>query len=323
MGTSCTVALLSLLLFITASIAVTIYPYAGQRGIPGIHTKKFRGITHADLTTPVESSYRQVLSNPPPVGNTFKAVVDFASTYKAWLFVNGRFISKIARPSFYGTFPIDVKNGDVIAVKATGKNGIFGVIASVSYKNAHHVTSSSDWKAHKFAMFGNDQSNWRTREFSSCKWNNPEQVPLPPNELRATRFPYKTGARYVWFPTDGMKDSETIFLRHVIGGETCKDNKKELSISGQSESGGNGNIFCRCKQTIGRKGMCWTLRNPSRKEGRCMWRTCDTKYECVVGIARASGVCIRRFATEKVIPTGQPHHCKTVPSNAEFYVPYH
>lgn len=252
----------------------------------------------------------------------FDVTIHLAAVYKAWLFVNGRYITRLSNTTYSRKVTLSVKNGDVIGVKSAASNHAYGVIISAFYLDKNHVSGGSDWKAHSFQPFDQDYS-WRERGFSSCKWMTAEKIGMPVKEKRAVDFPYKTGSKYVWAGRGKEGYPENVLLRHVIGGEKCNEHVDENieTISGQSSEDPE---YCRCKVTQGRKGKCWELQDMKKSEGRCVWRACDGKYECVSGNVdeRGSRICMKRVALEKVVPSGVARHCKKMATRSVFYVLY-
>lgn len=245
------------------------------------------------------------------------ATISFAADNRAWVFLNGRLLAKNFRPRTVKTIRKGLKPGDVIAVGTKNMGGASGVIVDVFYKGDHFATGRGHWKARKYRA--SLRRRWRLKQYSSCKWKDPVIVDTAANLITAPQFPSSSGARYVWAPPYGRGMKSASLLRFVVGGEKCP-RKTNVAVGGQSE--GEKERFCRCKMTTGREGTCYDMVSATRKRGRCKVRQCETKYECVANSAKGSKVCIRRVASEKVIPSGKPGRCIRVGSDSIFYVPY-
>lgn len=144
--------------------------------------------------------------------------VSFHAIHSSWLFINGRQIRDDHDKRIHihsHTF----KKGDVIAIKASNKGGLYGVIAWVHANMGKYATAVDDWKAVK--MFTTNME-WTRQSYDSCRWPKAVNSPRdrsPPGTGSSALGPYAFGAKYVW--ARGAASGDTIFLRLVIGGETC------------------------------------------------------------------------------------------------------
>lgn len=249
-------------------------------------------------------------------GNRNRSKIRFSADQRAVLFINGVRIAAIRNPKRYKFVSRSLKRGDVVAIVAQnrGRRGR-GVIADVFHGKRHFATGSRSWRAHFFAPRKGRPFRQTQKSFSSCKWNRAVPVAKGTQLVRASRFPYKrTGARYVWAAA-GRKQRSVVVIRFVVGGENCSRNE---IVQGQN----NGKRTCKCRRSNGRNGICWEMINPTGTGNRCRSRVCDVKYECVGSRLAGSKICIRRIATEKVVPTGTPGICTKEDTNSVFYVPY-
>lgn len=255
--------------------------------------------------------------NCPSKGKKTLATISFTADNRAWLFLNGRLLATNFRPKAFKTVKRRLKRGDVIAVGAKNMGGAYGVIVDVLYKGRHFSTGRGYWKAHKYVASW--RRRWRLKSYSSCHWQAPVPVNTGAGVITSRSFPYSSGARYVWASPQGQGMLKASLLRLVIGGEKCVRNNAN-GIVGQSE--GTTGKFCRCRVAVGRTGTCYEMHNPTVRKGRCSMRDCETKYECVGNTTKGTKVCIKRIATEKVLPSGERGQCVKVQTNTAFFVPY-
>lgn len=229
------VVFLSLLLCTTSKDVVTnnlkaenVVPPTGT----DIKAMKIQSGPHNPLISPDLGVSTRTSSISSSQG-TYTATITFSADDVSWLLVNGRVLMNNTSPSQYKTVTTTVKNGDVVGLLAHNKGGSFGAIIDVFYNKRHFSTGSSHWKAHKFV--GSMRRRWMRQRFSSCSWRRPVRIRPRPQIIRARGFPYRTtGAAYVWAKRRGNGNRNTIFLRHVVGGEKCGISSKKKRRTGQN-----------------------------------------------------------------------------------------
>lgn len=243
------------------------------------------------------------------------ATIRFSGDDLSWLYINGGLVSRTKNPKRFVMIRRRLKRGDVVSVGARNLGRGYGFVADVFYRGRHFATGSRYWKATTYVpSLG---AKWRFKRFSSCAWPRAIVVGRRNRFIKAIGFPYRsTGAKYVWAARAGGKVGKLVVLRFVVGGEKCSNGGgNKIGVDSAKRT-------CRCKIAVGRKGICWQLNSPTRRFGRCTSRVCEAKYECVANGDKANKICIRRIATEKIVPTSRPGHCRKIEVRTEFYVPY-
>lgn len=272
----------------------------------------------------------------------------FAADNQGAVFVNGIRKDSVSHWMQVGRVTVYLSKGDVVSIKAVDFGVWYGVVADLEYDGEHYGTGSNDWKAmKKFDLVGvHNKDAWMLPEYSSCKWPAAEIRPREDEYFagKAKDFPTSLKAKYVWAEDAGENDK--IFMRLVVGGEACGQAKtlppptREINgenvqvtggatletgttLGGQSDD--SGTAACPCKiSTATSPGICWEM--IENGDGRCFWRDCEDRYECVLSDEEAPFMCIRRWASEKVVHVsgaGQEDYCnKTSTTPTEFYSPY-
>ena len=154
----------------------------------------------------------------PSPGGAHPSHVFFSADNMASLYLNGVFKASMSHWSFFATAQLNLKPGDVIAIKARDYGSWYGAIAALHYRGKFYVTGTERWKTRKAFSSSTD---WMKPSYDACIW---PYATLRPgsgswNRGKSPYFPYYTGARYVWAPDAGVGDE--IFLRFRIGGEAC------------------------------------------------------------------------------------------------------
>lgn len=265
-----------------------------------------------------------------------------AAQTNARLFHNRYYVGSITNWRHKRVFPIHVKYGDSIEITSRGTKKHHGVIALVKMGGKVFATGGRGKKHFKTVVAKSvgplTHKKWATPDFNTCNWFMP--VPLKPQPQKlgrrrkgvryAKRFPYGSGAKYVWAPFEN--EGSTIYLRFVVGGEKCPSPSPTPSPtpSPNSESVDRGAKKCACKQVSVSLGDCFEYFNPRFKNilwkrGRCKRRPCVARYECAEPGVHTRTLCVRRFAKTEVQQVGRVFrgHCKTVRIKPRpFYVPY-
>lgn len=257
--------------------------------------------------------------------------VILASLTSARLFHNRYYVGSVKGWKNRGVFPIRAKYGDSIEITSQGTPNHYGVVALVKVGYRKYVTGKG--RHFKVTVAKNENfkthKQWATPKFNSCKWERPVAIkPQPQYRLRkgryARKFPFQTGAKYVWAPND--KTGSTIYIRLVIGDEICPSPSPSPPVSPA------GAKRCRCVLVRNSTpGECFEYQNPkfnsivNNRRARCKRRTCAPRYECVSRGVRTRTMCVRRFATTEIQKADKIFRgmCKTVPiSRKPFYVLY-
>lgn len=158
-----------------------------------------------------------------------KHIINFAATSLARIYLNRERITTVVEHWDVKRLAVDLRKGDVIAVRpedVAGKTG-YGTIISIEDANGNHiVTGRDEWRAIKASPSEDNGSAWMLPSANVCHW--PKAVINTIVDIAPT-FPFKeTGSQYVWASNAG--EGDTIFLRHKIGGEDCTCNR----VSGRS-----------------------------------------------------------------------------------------
>lgn len=158
-------------------------------------------------------------------GNVFMAADDSAR-----LFVNGKLIAAVNKPTALVQSRHAFKKGDVIGIQARDIGGAYGVITAIITPTMKILTGSGAWRATKAYKMpaGMSQNAWSMPGFSACSWLSPVLAPkgyaVPPS------LPIEmNGATYVWAANSEGKSS--IYLRYRIGGEACTGKSVRVSFS--------------------------------------------------------------------------------------------
>lgn len=262
-----------------------------------------------------------------------------AAQTNARLFHNQYYVGSVTRWNRKDVFPIRVKYGDSIEIISTGTKKYHGVVALIKVGHKRFVTGGRGKKHFKTIVAKSvgtmTHKNWATPRFNSCNWFMP--VPLKPQPQKlgrrphhkgvryAKRFPFSSGAKYVWAPYES--EGSTIYMRFVVGGEKCPSPTPTTS---PKPSPNRGAKRCACKQVSVSLGDCFQyynsrFKNMLWKRGRCKRRPCVAKYECTEPGVQSKTLCVRRFTKLEVQQVGRVFRglCKTVRIKpTPFYVPY-
>ena len=144
------------------------------------------------------------------------AVLYVAADNLADIYLNGDLLAKTYDWKNYVSYPLSVKNGDVIAVEASDVGVVYGVIAALVSGRKRCVTrvNRGPWRAILSSKVLNQ--NWKRKKFNSWSWSFPSAATVtPPHPGTAPKFPYhSTGAQYVWARGGGV--NSRVALRLVV-----------------------------------------------------------------------------------------------------------
>lgn len=266
-------------------------------------------------------------------GRSYISFITFAADDNCTVFVNGNPVGQTFNWETVGKARIPLATGDVISMIASDKGLWYGAVMDVKFRRQHYATGQDGWKAvKKFeAREGVNEKAWMLPEYSGCLWPDVKILSNPQRMIagKARGFPSRSKAKYVWASNAG--ESDTIFLRHMLGGENCSnviskgvsevmpkkaiDGKKNTvnieiaSPSGNSTNEAKGRIvdsssdrYCICRERVVENlGTCWDMVNPGDVSGYCESRGCGPTFECAPGDPKASMICERKTLNKRVI----------------------
>lgn len=252
-----------------------------------------------------------------------QAVISFAANDEAWLFLNHEEKGHLKDPNAVKVVVLDVKRGDVIALKVKGNGTRKGVAVNVEYEGINYPSNgerNGSWKAMKST---GTYTSWMLPLYSSCRWWRPTRT--RDGVIEAVDFPYvKTGASYVWASSYGQGDINNIWMRLVVGEENCRsgsaDSRKRVQLCDLSTpacqaiwglipgfTGGESSTDfdpeeCKCRRTDGPLSKCYRMEREGSRFGRCRLELCGDKYECVEDGEESLLTCMKRTAKSLVVP---------------------
>lgn len=153
---------------------------------------------------------------------SYTATITFAVTDRGTLYHNGKRLKTVKNPEKVHSIRHVVSDGDVISFLTVSLQSSGGLIADIRYGDRHEVSSrSSSYRAQPAFP----SSKWNTPQYSDCSWPSPQKVKRESLTYLAKKFPFSTGARYVW--PESSPPAATAYFRLVIGGSQC--NKRQDS----------------------------------------------------------------------------------------------
>lgn len=168
-----------------------------------------------------EPSEEPYLVAPIPPVTSKTAVISFAANDEVELVINGVSVAVIRDWTMVGTVRRELKDGDVVGIRAKNRGGFYGVIAAIEMAEKNYVTGDGSWKATTSFKIPGKYLQWAETVWSSCKWDVASVLPDSDKwvEGKSRSFPYATGAKYVWAANGG--EFNGIYIRFVVGGEKC------------------------------------------------------------------------------------------------------
>lgn len=227
------------------------------------------------------------------------AVVTVAATDSASVFVNGRHVMDIKSRLRTKAMRLQLGKGDVIALKVMDKRyknrREFGFAVDVKYEKKRIVTKEGgEWKV--TAMYKTEEPSeqfaFMHGDFDDCSWDAPVLPRYPPRK-RATPFPYKHGARYVW-ARNAQKEGSVVFARMVIEDEPNRCN----GMVGQRDH--RSMEPCDCEMVASAKNsICYYFKD--WRNHHCDDRECEPKYVCTGRDATPQSLlCIRKEISHRI-----------------------
>lgn len=269
----------------------------------------------------IRETYRRYNPYYIAPGRKYNATVYFAAHGFAKLFLNGVRKASVYNWRVSRTTSFLVRKYDVISIAALNKQSSGGVIAGVIIKGKHYATGSWHWRARHPKRY--IKKTWMVRRRGFC-WSRP-RLYRGRKSHRARNIPYAYGAKYVWpmrYPL-GMKRGA--ILRFVVGGNGCRHMKwrppGKSPRKPKPKPRPSGKKYCRCKLAKAKRGVCFELKNPKQRVGRCKRRRCERSYECVVNGSRRLPLCIRRYAFDKVVLIKRGK-CRKIRVKQVLWLPY-
>lgn len=147
---------------------------------------------------------------------TYTATITFAVTGRGALYHNGKKLKTVKNSKKSYTVRRVVAEGDIISFLTVSLQSPGGLIADVRYGQRHEVTSrSSSFRAQPAFPC----KSWKTNHYSDCSWPGPRVVETKSLTRFAKKFPFSTGARYVW--PGSSPPAATAYFRLIIGDSPC------------------------------------------------------------------------------------------------------
>lgn len=146
----------------------------------------------------------------------FMTAVEFSSTGRALLYINGILASESTRARSHVTVRRPLGAGDVIALVVTSRENRSDAIVSIKRAFLDSVTGGAGWHAVGATTVQSSGNVWMLNSFNGCTWPIAKKLP---RLKRSISFPYDGTAAYV--TARRSKLCEMVFLRHEIQGESC------------------------------------------------------------------------------------------------------
>lgn len=152
------------------------------------------------------------------------------------LFINGERVQRANR-SWQTSHLItqELKEGDVVAIKAKNRGGGAGVMAEILY-NGQRIGTSLEWKVTR-----SYQEGWQGPDFNDCHWRGVATVSQYRSPADVEGMPSDTPAKWIW-DSDPVNNDE-VYLRYTIGGNDCititADDSYILFLNGKRIGSGN------------------------------------------------------------------------------------
>lgn len=155
-----------------------------------------------------------------------RATITFTADNEVELFINGFLVDWNTDWRVVASEAVDLRNGDVIAMRARDFGDGYGAVAAVRFANGNLLvtggTYDAEWRGLEAFAIEADPNAWMYKTYNDCNWPAVNGLGNDPKVTGIARaFPLAaTKAEYVW--AKDVVGKKTVFLRAVVGGRDCQ-----------------------------------------------------------------------------------------------------